>query len=143
MKRAFVLAAALVLSACASGAEQSEEAGAWISHSLSCNAAEAHVCEGEGCTPARDDEIWAAPISVVVPALNQSGRFCIATGCEDAEVVPAAATRQAFHARVRTNDRTQMDAALEIARDLRSFRLSWPEDGAVRAWAGACEAAGS
>lgn len=143
MKRALVLAAALVLSACASGAEQSEEAGAWISHTLSCNAAEARVCQGEGCSPSRNDEIWAAPISVVVPALNQTGRFCIATGCENAQVTPTSNTRQAYRASVTTSDRTEMQAALEIDRDLRAFRLRWPADGAVREWAGACEAAGS
>ncbi len=44
---------------------------------------------------------------------------------------------------MRTNDRTEYSAQLEIARDQRTFTLSEANDSGISTWTGECSVAGS
>lgn len=85
----------------------------------------------------------ALPISLSVPAQGTAGRFCMATGCEAARIEPAPTRSPGWQARVITQDRSEMNAELEIAPDRSSFRLRRADASGVREWTGACNAAGS
>jgi hypothetical protein len=148
MFRALILTAALGLAACAaspaadSGADP--ELAFALGSELSCNASELRQCPAGGCTAASPGETSTLYISLSVPDRGGQGRFCIATGCEDAQYEPTLTRALGWTATMRTNDRTNYTANLEIARDLRTFTLSQAgENGGTDSWAGECSPAGS
>lgn len=138
MKRALLVAAIAVLAACA--ASPAADTGAdpdlafALGHDLSCDASEMRHNGGEPST---------MHISLHVPDRGGQGRFCLATGCEDAQFDPTLTRALGWTAIMRTNERTNFNAELEIARDLRSFTLRQGGDDGVSAWSGTCSAAGS
>jgi hypothetical protein len=67
----------------------------------------------------------------------------MATGCEDARFEPTLTRALGWTAVMITDDRSSMRADLEIARDLRTFRLRHSEDDGVSTWTGECSPAGS
>jgi hypothetical protein len=132
-----LLIAALGLAACASAPASDApdlNLAFALGHDLSCNASEMTPSDGETMT---------LPIALDVPDRGGSGRFCIATGCEDARFEPMLTRAQGWTAIMRTNDRTNYNAELEIARDLRTFRLRQADSSGVSTWTGTCNAAGS
>lgn len=142
----FALALALGLAACSTPATEEPPAGAApppLTTDMSCNASAAIHCPLGGCEQGQPVEPNRTPISLFVPAQGGAGNFCIATGCEDAEIEPTLTRALGWTARVTTNDRTAMQAELEIARDERTFRLRWPQDDGVMTWDGECQPAGS
>jgi len=143
MKRIFILAVLTALTACAA-TNSGDAGGSWLGGTaLSCHSDAARACRGAGCDIAAAQDRWEAPISLTVPALNTTGRFCLATGCEPAQIVPTQTRALGHTARVYTDDRTEMRADLEIARDLSTFRLRWASEDGVNEWTGACQPAGS
>lgn len=137
MKPALWIASLVVLAACASApvSETPDPDLAFaLGHDLSCNASERTDEDGEAMT---------LYISLHVPDRGGAGRFCIATGCEDAQFEPTLTRAAGWTAIMRTNDRTEYNAELEIARDLRTFRLRQSDSSGVGAWTGTCQAAGS
>ena len=131
MIRILIASACIGLTACAAAPEPAPTFA--LSADLSCNA-------GESVGPT--GETHAIPISLHVPAAGGEGRFCIATGCEDAQFTPAASA-QGWAARMTTNDRTSYAADLQIARDLRTFTLRQVSEEGATVWSGECSAAGS
>ncbi len=140
MKHALFAALAFGLAACA--APSTEAPSAWLGIDLSCNASEAQRCPAGGCS-GQEDETWAAPISLLAPGSGGVGRFCLATGCENARVTPTQTRALGWTARVDTNDRTEMSMELEITRDRSAFRLRHADGGTLTTWSGSCQAAGS
>jgi hypothetical protein len=133
MKQLLAIAALATLAACASPAPTPTAGGLAIGHDLSCNASE--VVRG-------DSPPMTIYISLEVPNNGGEGNFCIATGCEDAVFEPARSA-SGFAATMRTNDRTNWSANLEIDRNLRSFTLRQTDSEGVSLWRGTCNAAGS
>lgn len=82
-------------------------------------------------------------ISLHVPDRGGQGRFCIATGCEDAQFEPRLTRAPGWTAIMRTSERTNHNADLEIARDLRTFTLRIADSGGIDTWTGECSLAGS
>lgn len=141
MHRRLILACAALVAACAT---EHPEGASWLGGvALSCHADAARVCTGSGCAPGPDAEVWNAPISLSVPAINMTGRFCLATGCENAQIEPTRSPAPGYNARVSTDDRTQMRSDLTIAEDLSTFTLRWTDEGQTRVWSGVCSPAGS
>lgn len=88
-------------------------------------------------------ETTEIPISLSVPNGGGAGRFCMATGCEDARFEPTLTRALGWTATMTTNDRTSMRADLEIARDMSSFTLRDRSGEGVSIWTGECSPAGS
>jgi hypothetical protein len=137
MKRALLIAALAALGACA-GAPANDapdpNLAFALGHDLSCNASTMTRGDGEAMT---------LHISLDVPDRGGAGRFCIATGCEDARFEPTLTRAPGWTAIMRTDDRTNYNAELEIARDLQTFRLRQSDSSSVSTWTGSCSAAGS
>lgn len=148
MLRTFILTAALGLAACAaspaadSGAPDPDLAFA-LGSDLSCNASDVRQCPVEGCAAGQEGEAMTLHISLHVPDRGGQGRFCIATGCEDAQFEPKLTRALGWTATMRTDDRTNYAADLEVARDLRSFTLRQADSSSVDTWTGECSPAGS
>jgi hypothetical protein len=134
MKRASFVALALGLVACAAPQGADPQAAFALGHDLACDASELRPDQGEPV---------ALPISLSAPDGGGAGRFCMATGCEDAQFEPIAARSGGWAAIMRTNDRTSYNADLEISRDLRSFTLRRADSEGAGVWSGTCSAAGS
>lgn len=144
MLKPLLLGAALALAACAaSPADPSGGLAFALGVDLSCNASEALQCPPGGCNAQNAGEPWAAPISLHVPDRGGAGRFCIATGCENAQFEPTLTRALGWTATMRTDDRTNYSASLEIARDLRTFTLRQRDSDGVSTWTGECSPAGS
>lgn len=146
MLRTLILTAALGLAACAASPAadtggQSQTLVA-LSADLNCNAGDVRQCPAGGCTAVEPGEQSTLYISLSVPARGGAGRFCIATGCEDATFEPRVSSA-GWAATMRTNDRTEYSAQLEIARDQRTFTLSEANDSGISTWTGECSVAGS
>lgn len=147
MLRAFVLTAALGLAACAASpaadsGHESELAFA-LGSDLNCNASEVRQCPAGGCTASSPGEAMTLHISLSVPDRGGDGRFCIATGCEDAQFAPTLTRSLGWTATMRTTDRTEFVADVEIARDLRTFTLRQADSSGIDTWTGECSPAGS
>jgi len=134
MKRSLFIAAFGMLAACASPASDAPDPNLAfaLGHDLSCNASEQRTPDGEVST---------LYISLSVPDRGGAGEFCIMTGCEAATFEPTLTRALGWTAIMRTNDRSEYNATLEVARNLRSFTLSEGDGGGV--WTGTCSAAGS
>lgn len=148
MLRALILTAALGLAACAASpatdSDASPDMAFALGAELNCNASELRTCPAGGCTASSPGETTTLYISLSVPARGGAGSFCIATGCEDAQFEPKLTRALGWTATMRTNDRTDYTADLEIARDLRTFTLRQAgENGGTETWAGTCSPAGS
>ncbi len=146
MLRSLILIAALGLTACA-GSPAADTHGQTqtpvaLSADLNCNAGDVRQCPAGGCTAAQPGEQSTLYISLSVPARGGAGRFCIATGCEDATFEPRASSA-GWAATMSTNDRTNYSAQLQIARDQRTFTLTEANDGGISTWTGECSVAGS
>ncbi|ANP47639.1 hypothetical protein [Candidatus Viadribacter manganicus] len=142
MFRSLIVIAALGLAACAAPAANPVVHVPAPSADLACNAGDVRQCPAGGCTGENPGEQSTLYISLEVPARGGAGRFCIATGCEDATFT-ARPTNSGFGYIMRTNDRTEYAAALDIAPDERTFTLSQANDGAPSTWTGQCSVAGS
>ncbi|MBL8547355.1 MAG: hypothetical protein JNL81_12890 [Hyphomonadaceae bacterium] len=143
--RALILVAAAFLASCA--APDSPSSGASVelpalTADLNCNAGDVRQCPAGGCTAAQPGEQSTLYISLHVPARGGAGRFCIATGCEDATFEPRP-SQTGFAATMRTNDRTEYTSAIQIAQDQRTFTLTEANDGGTSVWTGECSVAGS
>ena len=138
MQRALLFAAVLGLAACAacaaSPSEPDPDLAFALGHDLNCNASEQRSPNGESST---------LYISLSVPDRGGAGRFCIATGCEDAAFEPTLTRALGWTAVMRTNDRTNYNASLEISRDLQTFTLAEDDSSGGGVWTGTCSAAGS
>jgi hypothetical protein len=148
MLRALILTAALGLAACA--ASPAADAGASnpqlafaLGHDLSCNASDMRQCPVGGCAAGQAGEQMELNISLHVPDRGGQGRFCIATGCEDARFEPTLTRAPGWTATMHTDDRTNYAADLEISRDLRTFTLRQTDERSIDTWTGECSAAGS
>jgi len=135
MKHLALLVVLVALTACASPAPPTPRSGGLsIGHDLSCNASQ--VVRG-------NSPPMTIYISVEVPNNGGSGNFCISTTCERAEFVPAAGSSGGYAATMRTNDRTNWNADLQIDQNLRAFTLRQTDSEGVSTWTGTCNAAGS
>lgn len=146
MLRALILTAALGLAACAASpaAESPDPDLAFaLGSDLNCNAGDLRQCPAGGCAPGQQGELTTLYISLSVPDRGGEGRFCIATGCEDAQYEPTLTRALGWTATMRTNDRTNYNAQLEISRDLRTFTLTDGGPAGVDTWTGECSPAGS
>ncbi len=147
MIRALILLGALSLTACAAPAASDRapdpDLAFALGYDLSCDASEAVHCPPGGCAAGQTGETSTLHISLSVPDRGGAGRFCIATGCEDAQFEPMLTRAQGWTARMRTNDRTNYNADLEISRNLREFTLRNGGADGVDTWTGTCNAAGS
>lgn len=147
MKRSLIIAAVFGLAACTAstvgGAGADPELAFALGSDLSCNASEALQCPAGGCTAQAPGEEMTLHISLHVPDRGGDGRFCIATGCEDARFEPKLTRALGWTATMRTNDRTEYNADLEISRDLRSFTLRQGDSEGISTWTGVCSPAGS
>jgi hypothetical protein len=131
------LVSALALAGCAASDSSSSSSGAQANSlglPLACDAAGAQICPNGGCTISNPGEEWQVPISLSIPAFAEIGRFCIATGCEDARYT-ARATRALGW--------SQPVGELIISQDRQSFRLVQPSPEGSTTWDGFCRAAGS
>lgn len=142
MLRTVILIAALSLAACAGPAVDPIVYVPAQSADLACNAGDVLQCPAGGCTRESPGERSTLYISLEVPAHTDAGRFCIATGCEDATFTPRPSSA-GYGYTMRTNDRTDFTAALDIALDQRTFTLSEASDGGISTWTGECSVAGS
>ncbi|MGE0664545.1 MAG: hypothetical protein AB7H66_04160 [Hyphomonadaceae bacterium] len=146
--RALLLTAAIGLAACAaspaadSGAPDPNLAFA-LGTDLNCNSGDMRQCPVGGCAPGQEGEHMTLHISLHVPDRGGEGRFCIATGCEDADFEPTLTRALGWTAIMRTDDRTNYAADLEISRDLRSFTLRQADSSSIDTWTGECSPAGS
>lgn len=132
MKHLLAASALLSLAACASPTETAGPASASsLGHDLTCNASEQRAPNGDVST---------LYISLSIPDRGGVGEFCIATGCEAATYDLALTRSLDWTGRMRTQDRTDYDANLQISRDLSTFTLT---DGGSSVWTGTCNAAGS
>lgn len=143
MLRFILLASVLGLAACVAP----ESSGPIVempalSATLACNAGNVRTCPAGGCTAANPGEQSTLYVSLEVPARGGAGRFCIATGCEDATYTPRVSNAP-FAWTMRTNDRTNYTADLQISGDQRSFTLSEGAPGVTNTWTGTCSPAGS
>ena len=147
MSRALLIAAAFGLAACAASpaADSGPDANLAfaLGSDLNCNASEVRQCPAGGCTAAAPGETSTLHISLSVPDRGGEGRFCIATGCEDAQFAPTLTRAPGWTATMRTNDRTNYTADLEIARDLQTFTLREGNSDGISTWTGECSPAGS
>lgn len=145
MFRALFITAFIGLAACA--ASPSEEPGPdpalafALGADLSCNSRQMRKCPPGGCAPGEAGEAMEIPISVRVPERGGVGRFCIATGCEEAHFTPTLTRAPGWTARMATNDRTSHNSYLEISRDLRTFTLSNADSDGIDTWTGECRPA--
>jgi hypothetical protein len=137
----------LVLAGCAGpdgSSSRSEPEAATLGLPLACDAASAQICPQGGCTISNPGEDWQVPISLSVPAFAQVGRFCIATGCEDARYTARATRALGWTASVATGEGwSQPVGELIISQDRQSFRLVQPSPEGSTTWDGFCRAAGS
>lgn len=143
MLRPLLLTAALALAACAASPSAEPDLAFALGADLSCNASEMRRCPAGGCAAGEPGEAMTTHISLHVPDRGGAGRFCIATGCENAQFEPKLTRALGWSATMRTDDRTNYAADLEIARDLRTFTLRQASSSGVSTWAGECSAAGS
>ncbi len=136
MKQLLAIAALAALAACASPQPESVQSnsGLAIGHDLSCDAGEV-VRDGQ--------EPSTIYISLLIPNNGGDGNFCIATGCENAVFTPATSSTGGYAATMRTDDRTNYNARIDIGRDLRSFTLRQSGSDGTMTWTGTCNAAGS
>ena len=141
MRRALILVA-LGLAACAAPAADPLLDMPALSADLSCNAGDVRLCPAGGCTAEQPGEQSTLYISLTTPRRGGEGRFCIATGCENATFTPRA-SNGAWAATMRTNDRTNYTADLQIARDERTFTLREANSDGISTWTGTCSPAGS
>lgn len=147
MLRVLILTAAVGLAACA--ASPAADSGAdpnlafALGSDLSCNAEDMRMCPAGGCAAGQQGEAMMTHISLHVPDRGGQGRFCIATGCENAQFEPKVTRALGWSATMRTDDRTNYNADLEIARDLRTFTLRQAGSEGVSTWTGECSPAGS
>lgn len=147
MLRVFLLTTALGLAACA--ASPAADGGAApdmafaLGSDLSCNASQMHQCPVSGCAPGQQGELMELNISLHVPDRGGEGEFCVVTGCEKAEFEPRLTRALGWTATMRTNDRTNYAADLEIARDLRTFTLRQADSSSIDTWTGECRPSGS
>jgi hypothetical protein len=147
MMRALLICAVLGLAACAAApaAEDTPTADLafGIGADLSCNASDQSFCAPGECAGGEGGTVSPLPISLHVPAGGGEGRFCMATGCEDAHFEPTLTRALGWTATMTTNDRSSLTADLEISRDLRTFRLRDGDSEGVSTWSGECSPAGS
>jgi hypothetical protein len=130
---------ALSLASCASPtATDAQGVAAPLGVDTSCNADEM-IQRGPNGAETR----MQLPISVSIPASGTAGEFCMATGCEPARIEPTLTRALGWTARVITNERSSMNAEIEISRDRSSFRLRRASSESSDEWSGACNAAGS
>jgi len=147
MLRTLILSAALGLAACA--ASPAADSGVApdmafaLGGDLNCNASELRSCPAGGCTASSPGETTTLYISLSVPNHGGDGEFCIATGCEAAQYEPTLTRALGWTATMRTNDRTDYTADLEIARDLQTFTLRQSGENGAETWTGTCSPAGS
>lgn len=142
MLRHLILLAALGLAACAAPVADPVVYVPAQTDDLACNAGEVLQCPAGGCSPENPGERSTLYISLEVPARRNAGRFCIATGCEDAIFTPRPSSA-GYGYTMRTNDRTEYAATLDIALDQRTFTLREANDGGISTWSGECSVAGS
>lgn len=142
MLRTLIPIAVLGLAACAAPAVDPIVYVPAQSADLACNAGDVLQCPAGGCNRENPGERSTLYISLEVPARSNAGRFCIATGCEDATFTPRP-SRAGYGYTMRTNDRTEYTAALDIAPDQSTFTLSEANDGGISTWTGECSVAGS
>lgn len=142
MVRFIFLASVLGLAACAAPVSAPIVEMPALSATLACNAGDVRTCPAGGCTATNPGEQSTLYISLEVPARGGAGRFCIATGCEDATYTPRVSNLP-FAWTMRTNDRTDYTADLQISGDERSFTLSEGAPGVTNTWTGTCSPAGS
>lgn len=147
MLRALILTAALGLAACAASPAADDgpdpDLAFALGSDLSCNASEMRQCPAGGCAAGQQGEQMELNISLHVPDRGGQGRFCIATGCENAHFEPTLTRARGWTATMRTDDRTNYAADLEIARDLRTFTLRQADSSSIDTWTGECSPAGS
>ena len=149
MLRALILTAALGLAACAAspaddtGASPDPNLAFALGSDLSCNASDMRQCPAGGCAAGQEGELSTTHISLHVPDRGGQGRFCIATGCENAQYEPKLTRALGWTATMRTDDRTNYNADLEIAHDLRTFTLRQAGSMGISTWTGECSPAGS
>jgi len=99
------LVSVLILAGCAASDGSSARSGseaASLGIPLACDAAGAQICPTGGCTISNPGEEWQVPISLSIPAFAEIGRFCIATGCEDARYTARATRAPGWTASVAT-----------------------------------------
>jgi len=132
MKRT-LFAGLAALAACASPAVDPDLAFA-LGQDVNCNASDFRAASGEVST---------LYISLNIPDRGGAGEFCIATGCEPATYEPTLTRAPGWTAIMRTSERTNHNADLEIARDLRTFTLRTAYSGGSDTWTGECSPAGS
>jgi hypothetical protein len=147
MLRALILTAAIGLAACAASPAADDgpdpDLAFALGADLSCNSGDLRQCPAGGCVAGQEGEPMTLHISLHVPDRGGQGRFCIATGCEDAQFEPTLTRALGWTAIMRTSDRTGYAADLEIARDLRTFTLRQADSGGISTWTGECSPAGS
>jgi hypothetical protein len=141
------LVSALALAGCAASDSSSSSSGAQANSlglPLACDAAGAQICPNGGCTISNPGEEWQVPISLSIPAFAEIGRFCIATGCEDARYTARATRALGWTASVATGEGwSQPVGELIVSQDRQSFRLVQPSPDGATTWDGFCRAAGS
>jgi len=142
MIRMLLIAAPLILGACVGPAAETAPPAFALGVDLACDAGDLQQCPPGGCGAAAP-ETMTLHISLLVPERGGAGRFCIATGCEDAQFTPTSSPAPGWAARMHTRERTQYDAHLQIAPDLRTFSLRQADADGVKTWTGICSAAGS
>ena len=139
MRQLFLSCGVLLLSACAApAATDGHGMPAPLGVDVVCNADELVHRRANGAV-----ERMSLPISLSVPGRGTAGELCMATGCEAARVEPTLTRALGWTARVITDDRSSMNAELEISRDRSSFTLRRADSDGVEEWSGFCNAAGS
>jgi hypothetical protein len=144
MLRTLLLATAAGLVACAvSPPDQPASTLPFaLTTDVSCNATHSVRCPATGCVHGEAGEPMDLPISIHVPRVGGAGSFCFATGCEDAVIEPTQTRGPVWTAIVRTNERTNKNAELTIARDL-TFTLRDAGSLSIATWSGVCDPSGS